>query len=54
MFLAVFTCLSLYLGIECGGGGGGALKGLVHNLLMRFLTPGNSKIEDSKTFFLIL
>ena len=28
-----------------GGGGGGAPKGLVHNLLMQFFTPGSSKIE---------
>ena len=37
-------CFSPYLGIGCGGGGG-ALKGLVHNLLMLFFTLGSSKIE---------
>ena len=36
------------------GGGGGAPKGLVHNLLMQFFTPGSSKIEVFETFFLIL
>ena len=34
-----------------GGGGGGAPKGLVHNLLMQFFTPGSSKIEVSETSF---
>ena len=33
-----------YLGIRCGGGGGGAPKGLVHNLLMQFFTVESSKI----------
>ena len=32
-------------------GGGGAAKGLVHNLLMQFFTPGSSKIEVFKTGF---
>ena len=27
------------------GGGGGAPKGLVHNLLVQFFTPGNSNME---------
>ena len=30
---------------------GGAPKGLVHNLLMQFFTPGSSKIDVSKTYF---
>ena len=40
-------------GIRCGGEGG-APKGLVHNLLMRFFTVGSAKIEILKRFFLIL
>ena len=43
-------CFSPYLGI--GWGGGGSPKGLVHNLLMQFFDPDNSKIEVFKTFFL--
>ena len=36
----------------CGWGGrGGSPKGLVHNLLMQFFTPGSSKIEVSETYF---
>ena len=39
-----------------GGGGGVSPRGLVHNLLMQFFTPGSSKIEVFETcfFFLIL
>ena len=33
------------------GGGGGAPKGWVHNLLMRFFTLGSSKIEVFATCF---
>ena len=33
------------------GGGGGSPKGLVHNLLMRFFTPGCSKKEVFETSF---
>ena len=33
------------------GGGGGGLKGLVHNLLMQCFTLGSSKIEVTKTDF---
>ena len=32
-----------------GGGGGGAPKGWVHNLLMQFFTLGSSKIEVFET-----
>ena len=32
-------------------GGGGAPKGLVHNLLMQFFTLGSSKIEVFETCF---
>ena len=34
-----------------GGGGGGSPKGLVHNLLVQFFTPGSSKIEVFETYF---
>ena len=33
------------------GGGGGARRGLVHNLLTQFFTPDSSKIEVFETFF---
>ena len=33
------------------GGGGGAPKGRVHNLLMQFFTPDNSKMEVFETCF---
>ena len=46
---------SIYMSFTLFGywarGGGGAPKGLVRNLLMRFFTPGSSKIEVSKTYF---
>ena len=32
-------------------GGGGSLKGLVHNLLMQFFTPDSSKMEVFETCF---
>ena len=32
-------------------GGGGSPKGLLHNLLMHFFTPGSSKIEVFETCF---
>ena len=51
MFWAVFMCSSPYLGIGCGGEGGGSPKGLVHNLLMQLFTLGSSKIVDSETYF---
>ena len=34
-----------------GGGGGGASKGWVHNLLRRFFTLGNSKLEVFETYY---
>ena len=34
-----------------GEGGGGAPKGLAHNLLMQFFTLGSSKMEVSETYF---
>ena len=33
------------------GGGGGAPKGWVHNLLMQFFTLGSSKVEVFETCF---
>ena len=45
MFLAVVTCFSPYLGIRSRGGGGGAPKGWVHNLLMQIFTLDSSTIE---------
>ena len=41
-----FTILGYWV-----GGGGGAPKGLVHNLLMQFFTLDSSKIEVFKTCF---
>ena len=38
-------------GIRSGGGGGGAPKGWVHNLLMQFFTMGSSKTEVSESYF---
>ena len=38
-------------GYQVGGGGGGAPKGLVHNLLMQFFNPDSSKIEVFETCF---
>ena len=43
-------CFSLYLGMGRAGGGGGAPKGLVHNLLMQFFTLRSSKIEVFETY----
>ena len=37
--------------LDPGGGGGGAPKGLVHNLLMQFFTLDSSIIEVFDTFF---
>ena len=34
-----------------GGEGGGAPKGLVHNLLMQFFTLDSSKMEVFETYF---
>ena len=38
-----------YLGIGSGGGGG-APKGFVHNVLKQFLTQGNSEMTVSTTY----
>ena len=43
MFFTLFGYLA--------GGGGGAPKGLVHNLLMQVFTLGSSKIEVFETYF---
>ena len=41
-----FTILGCWV-----GGGGGAPKGLVHNLLIQFVTLHSSKMEVFKTCF---
>ena len=38
-------------GYQVGGGGGGAPKGRVHNLLMQFFTPDSSKMKVFETCF---
>ena len=50
----VLGCIYVFFtlfGYWVGGGGGGAPKGLVHNLLMQFFTLGSSKIEVFETCF---
>ena len=50
----VLGCICMFFilfGYEIRGGGGGSPKGLVHNLLMQFFTPGSSKIEVFETCF---
>ena len=49
MFQAVLMCLSPYFGI--GRRWGVSPKGSIHNLLVRFFTLGNSKIELPETYF---
>ena len=51
MFSAVFGMFFTLFGYWVGGGGGGAPKGWVHNLLMQFFTLDSSKIEVFKTCF---
>ena len=51
MFYAVFMCFSLYLDIGLGGGGG-APKGLVPNLLMHF-SPWALKNRSIRNFFFL-
>ena len=49
----VLGCICMFFilfGYEIRGGGGSP-KGLVHNLLMQFFTPGSSKIEVFETCF---
>ena len=43
-------CFSPYLGIGRRGGGG-APKGLVHNLLMQFFSLYSSQMEVFETYF---
>ena len=50
------ACFRPHLGVfhpiwVLGSGGGGAPKGLVHNLLMQFFTLDSSKVEVFKTCF---
>ena len=37
--------------LGAGGGGGGALNAVLHNLLMQIFTLGSSKMEVIKTYF---
>ena len=46
----IYVFFTLF-GYQVGGGGGGSPKGLVHNLLMQFVTLGSSKIEVFETCF---
>ena len=46
----IYVFLTLF-GNQVRGGGGGAPKGRVHNLLMQFFTPDSSKMEVFKTSF---
>ena len=50
MFYAEMTCFHPFW-VSGRGGGGGAPKGLVHNLLMQFFNPDSSKIEVFETCF---
>ena len=54
----VFGCIYVFFTVfgygRQAGGGGGAPKRLVHNLLMQFFTVGSSKIEVFENFLLIL
>ena len=51
MFFAISMGYWVFFTILGWGGGGGAPKGLVHNLLMQFFTLDSSKIEVFKTCF---
>ena len=44
------VCFTVF-GCWAPGGGGGAPKGLVHNLLMQFFAIGSSKVEVSEIHF---
>ena len=46
----IYVFFTLF-GYQVGGGGGGAPKGLVHNLLMQFFNPDSLKIEVFETCF---
>ena len=46
----IYVFFTLF-GYQVGGGGGGAPKGRVHNLLMQFFTPVSSKNEVLETCF---
>ena len=48
MFFTLFTLFGYWVR---GGGGGGAPKGWVHNLLVQFFPLGTSKIEVFETYF---
>ena len=46
----IYVFFTLF-GNQVRGGGGGAPRGLVHNLLMQFFTPDSSKMEVFETCF---
>ena len=46
----IYVFFTLF-GYQVRGGGGGAPRGLVHNLLMQFFTPDSSKMEVFETCF---
>ena len=46
----IYVFFTLF-GNQFRGGGGGSPKGLVHNLLMQFVTVGSSKMEVFETCF---
>ena len=46
----IYVFFTLF-GYQVGGGGGGAPKGRVHNLLMQLFNPDSSKIEVFETCF---
>ena len=46
----IYVFFTLF-GYQVRGGGGGLPRGLVHNLLMQFFTPGYSKIQVFETCF---
>ena len=50
----VLDCIYVFFtlfGYWAHGRGGVSPKGLVHNLLMQFFTPGSSKIEFLETYY---
>ena len=47
----IYVFFTLFWVSGRGGGGGGAPKGRVHNLLMQFFTPDSSKMEVFETCF---
>ena len=52
-FLGRIYVFRTLFGYWAAGGGGGAPRGLIHNLLMQFFTLGSSKIEVLETYFFL-